>query len=66
MLRADEEKIKLLFEHVSGYRISKETGLAQTGIARFMRGSKPIKNATFETASKLTEYAERLMGDELE
>ena len=60
MLRADEEKILWLFEHYSGYRISKESGVSQPLIARLINGTRELKNVSFETASKLNQCAERL------
>lgn len=64
MLRADEEKIVWLFENYSGYRIAKESGVAQSVVARLIIGDRELKNVSFETASKLTECAERFMRDD--
>lgn len=64
MLRADEEKILWLFENYSGYRISKESGVSQSIVARVKNGTRELKNVSFETASKLTECAERFMRDD--
>lgn len=64
MLRADEEKILWLFENYSGYRIAKESGVAQSVVARLIIGDRELKNVSFETASKLTECAERFIKDE--
>lgn len=66
MLRADEEKIKWLFENYSGYRIAKESGVSQPLIARLINGTRELKNVSFETASKLTECAEKLQKQENE
>lgn len=60
MLRADEEKILWLFENYSGYRIAKESGVAQSVVARLIIGDRELKNVSFETASKLSQCAERL------
>ena len=65
MLRADEHKIKWLFENYSGYRIAKESGVSQPLIARLINGTRELKNVSFETASKLNQCAERLMKDDL-
>ena len=65
MLRADEEKIKWLFENYSGYRIAKESGVAQSVVARLIIGDRELKNVSFETASKLSQCAERLEKDEV-
>ena len=64
MLRADEHKIQWLFENYSGYRIAKESGVAQSVVARLIIGDRELKNVSFETASKLTECAERFMRDD--
>jgi len=66
MLRADEEKIVWLFENYSGYRIAKESGVSQPLIARLINGTRELKNVSFETASKLTECAEKLQKQENE
>ena len=66
MLRADEEKILWLFENYSGYRIAKESGVSQSIIARVIKGTRELKNVSFETASKLTECAEKLQKQENE
>ena len=60
MLRADEKKIQWLFENYSGYRIAKESGVSQSVVARLMIGDRELKNVSFETASKLSQYAEKL------
>lgn len=65
MLRADEHKIKWLFENYSGYRIAKESGVSQPLIARLINGTRELKNVSFETASKLTQCAETLIKDDL-
>ena len=64
MLRADEEKILWLFENYSGYRIAKESGVAQSVVARLIIGDRELKNVSFETASKLNQCAERLIKDD--
>ena len=66
MLRADEEKILWLFENYSGYRIAKESGVAQSVVARLIIGDRELKNVSFETASKLTECVEKLQKQENE
>lgn len=64
MLRADEKKILWLFENYSGYRIAKESGVAQSVVARLIIGDRELKNVSFETASKLSQCAERLEKDD--
>lgn len=65
MLRADEKKILWLFENYSGYRIAKESGVAQSVVARLIIGDRELKNVSFETASKLNDCAERFIKDEV-
>ena len=65
MLRADEKKIQWLFENYSGYRIAKESGVAQSVVARLIIGDRELKNVSFETASKLNDCAERFIKDEV-
>ena len=57
-------KIVWLFENYSGYRIAKESGVSQPLIARLINGTRELKNVSFETASKLTECAERFIRDD--
>ena len=64
MLRADEKKILWLLENYSGYRIAKESGVAQSVVARLIIGDRELKNVSFETASKLSQCAERLEKDD--
>ena len=64
MLRADEEKILWLFEHYSGYRISKESGVSQPLIARLINGTRELKNVSFETASKLNQSEKQPIKDD--
>lgn len=64
MLKADEYKIKWLFENYSGYRIAKESGVSQPLIARLINGTRELKNVSFETASKLNQCAGRLIKDD--
>ena len=49
MLRADGKKIQWLFENYSGYRIAKESGVAQSVVARLIIGDRELKNVSFET-----------------
>ena len=62
-MRVDTKSIEWLFENVTHYRISKETGLAQPVIARLKNGERKLENASIKVGSALTEYAERLKNE---
>ena len=61
---ADSEKINWLLENQSQYRIAKKTGVAQQNLSKLVNNKISLEGITFETASKLTEYAEQLMSEE--
>lgn len=48
--------IKELFKTVSGYRISKDTGIPQSTINRLVGGETKIYDARFGTIEKLNDY----------
>ena len=54
---ADLEIIMWLFKNQSGYKISKDTGIAQSTISRFQTGETKFENMRFSHAITLTEYA---------
>jgi len=48
---------KLLFEmDISNYKISKETGIAQTTLSRFTRKESDIDNMSLKNALALNDY----------
>lgn len=53
-----KENIKNLLEseEVSNYKISKETGIAQTTLSRFARKESDIGNMSLDNALKLNDY----------
>jgi len=53
-----KENIRTLLEseEISNYKISKETGIAQTTLSRFARGESDIGNMSLDNALKLNEY----------
>ena len=66
-MKADSKKIQALLESdISQYKISKETGIAQSKISYLRLGladednkkAIKIKNLSLNLASKLTDYAE--------
>lgn len=54
---ANLNDIKWVFENVSGYRISKETGISQSTISRFQTGESKFENMRLSHAITLTNYA---------
>lgn len=57
MIDIKENIEKLLFESgESMYKISKETGIAQTTLSRFVRKESDIENMSLKNAMKLNEY----------
>lgn len=62
-MRVDTKLIEWLFENVTQYKISKETGVAQPVIARLKKGERKLENASIKVGAALTEYAEELKND---
>lgn len=63
-MKADLDKIKWLMENQSIYSISKATGISQTTLGPYNLGQRDFGNMTLRNASKLTEYANQLLGDD--
>lgn len=59
-MKADSEKIEWLFDNVTQYQISKDTGISQASISRFISGERKLENSTLKVASILTEYADKI------
>lgn len=59
---ADLNKIKALLEKVSAYRISKESGIAQTTISAWRTGKVKLENISFKHAAALTKLHDELLG----
>ncbi|WP_273478322.1 hypothetical protein [Ignavigranum ruoffiae] len=57
---ANLDTIKWLFNNKSGYKIAKDTGIAQSTISRFQTGETKLENMRFSHAIKLTNYAENI------
>lgn len=66
MLQADEKLVRqLIFESgISRYRISKDTGVPSTTLADLASGKTDIGKMQFNTVSKLTEYASKILTNE--
>lgn len=59
-MKADSTLIEeLLDSNISGWQIEKDSGVSRTMITRLRNKKAKIKNLTFETASKLTEYKKK-------
>lgn len=61
-MRKEFEQIKkLIFEsNVSNYRISKETGIAQSTLSDYVQGKTKIERMPIETAIILHDYLKKL------
>lgn len=62
MAKADSTLIHWLLHNsgLSRYRISKELNIAESTLSRIARGDTPMDKIQFGSASKLTDYAERV------
>lgn len=60
MDKADLNKIKKLLDETTAYRISKETGIGETTISRWVTGKTPLHKMSLENAIKLTDYYNKL------
>ena len=60
-MKVDTRAIWWLLENTTRYRISKETGVAESNLSELVNGKRELKNMTIEVGSKLTEYAEQRM-----
>lgn len=63
-MKADLDKIKWLMESQSTYSISQATGISQTTLGPYLLGQRDFGNMTLRNASKLTKYANQLLGDD--
>ncbi|HHV8920072.1 TPA: hypothetical protein ACURE6_000373 [Staphylococcus aureus] len=52
---------KLLDSDITGYKISKETGVSQYVISQVRLGKREIDNLTLKTTEKLYEYAKKVL-----
>lgn len=60
MDKADLKKIEKLLSQVTAYRISKDTGIGETTISRWVTGKTPLKKMSLEHAIKLTNYYDEI------
>lgn len=63
-MRAELNKIKWLMDNHTTYAISKATGISQTTLGPYKLGQRDYGNMTLQHASRLTEYADKLLGDD--
>lgn len=57
-----KKQIKQLFDSdITGYKISKETGVSQYVILQVRLGKREIDNLTLKTTEKLYEYAKKVL-----
>ncbi|CDR26496.1 TPA: hypothetical protein ACSTPQ_000937 [Staphylococcus aureus] len=57
-----KKQIKKLFDSdITGYKISKETGVSQYVISQVRLGKREIDNLTLKTTEKLYEYAKKVL-----
>ncbi len=57
-----KKQIKQLFDSdITGYKISKETGVSQYVISQVRLGKREIDNLTLKTTEKLYEYAKKVL-----
>lgn len=59
-MKADSKKIKWLLENETQYKISKDTGIAQSKLSSLKNGKIKLGNISLEIASKLTKYSEEI------
>ncbi|MCW6676756.1 hypothetical protein NHG35_04630 [Aerococcaceae bacterium NML180378] len=60
MTKADLTLIEKVLKEHTGYRISKETGIGETTIGRWVRGETALVNMSLKHAIMLTEFAIRI------
>ena len=59
-MEANSKDIEWLLEHVTQYRIVKETGIAQSKISNLKNGKTKLENLTLRVASELTTFSKGL------
>ena len=60
MPQADLKKIEKILSQVTAYRISKDTGIGETTISRWVTGKTTLKKMSLEHAIKLTNYYDEI------
>ncbi len=59
-MKVDTKQIEWLLKNVSGYQISKMSGVAQPTISALINKKRSVENLTIETGHKLTELANQM------
>ncbi|HGA1227371.1 TPA: XRE family transcriptional regulator [Streptococcus suis] len=60
MNKADLSKIKKLLSQTTAYRISKDTGIGQTTISRWITGKTDLTKMSLAHAIQLTDYYNKI------
>lgn len=60
MDKAELKKIEKLLSQVTAYRISKDTGIGETTISRWVTGKTPLKKMSLDHAIQLTNYYNKI------
>lgn len=60
MDKADLNKIKKLLSQTTAYRISKDTGIGETTISRWVTGKTPLNKMSLAHAIQLTDYYDKI------
>ena len=60
MSQADLKKIEKVLSQITGYRISKDTGIGDTTISRWVTGKTKIEKMRLDHAIRLTKYYDEI------
>lgn len=53
--------IELIESNLTGYKISKKTGVSQYVLSQLRQGKREVDNLTLNTTEKLYEYANKVL-----
>ncbi|MBZ5256241.1 hypothetical protein [Staphylococcus aureus] len=53
--------IELIESNLTGYEISKKTGVSQNVLSQLRQGKREVDNLTLNTTEKLYEYANKVL-----
>ena len=59
-MEANSKDIEWFLEHMTQYRIVKETGIAKSKISNLKNGKTKLENLTLRVASELTTFSKGL------
>lgn len=60
-VRIQEKIIELIESNLTGYEISKKTGVSQYVLSQLRQGKREVDNLTLNTTEKLYEYANKVL-----